>query len=168
MSLNLPSFPVWPELANDLVQRSIQWHLRHILTVVAGSHRATQPQLASRDLQLTHQRPEESRFPASIRADETDDIATLNRCRKVRDQNSSFDLQHYTARYRNLVATSLRGIQPQSHRRRRVCDRRAEPRESTQPFATTLCLFRVLTGDVSPDVVLLLGNHSSLFVISAL
>ena len=35
------------------------------------------------------------------------DIATLNGCGEARDQGSSFDIQRYVPRYRDLIATSL-------------------------------------------------------------
>ena len=46
VTLNLTAFPVWPELAYDIVERSIQRYLRHILAVVAWPDRSTQSQLS--------------------------------------------------------------------------------------------------------------------------
>src|SRR3984893_7342960 len=107
MTLNLAAFPLRPEIAYDIVERSIHGHLRHVLAIVARLNRSAHLQLSARDVALTHQRSKEGRFPTAVWTDETDDIATLDGCGEPRDQGSSFDIQRYVPCYRDLIATSL-------------------------------------------------------------
>src|ERR1700730_18190378 len=107
MTLNLAAFPLRPEIAYDIIERSIHGHLRHVLAIVARLHGSAHPQLSARDAALTTQRSKEGRFPTAVWTDETDDIATLDGCGEPRDQGSSFDIQRYVPCYRDLIATSL-------------------------------------------------------------
>src|ERR1700674_994409 len=106
MTLNLAAFPLGPEVAYDIVDRSIHRDLRHILAIIARLNGAAHSKLSARDSALTNQCAKKGRFSTTVRTDETDDIAPLNGCGEVRDQGSSLDLQRYIPRYRDLIATS--------------------------------------------------------------
>src|SRR5712671_5873821 len=101
MTLDLPTFPMWPQLADDVIERSIHWYLRHILTIVAWPNGPADSKLAVRDLPLTNQRTEERRLPAAVRTDEADDVAALDCGGEARDQGPPLDTERDIARNRD-------------------------------------------------------------------
>ena len=48
VSLNHPAIPRWPQIVDDVVQRLVERHLRHVLAVVAGRDPAADAKLARR------------------------------------------------------------------------------------------------------------------------
>jgi hypothetical protein len=168
VTLNLPSLPIRPQVTNDVVQGPIGWHLCHVLPVIARPNRSSDSQLATRNLTLTRECAKERGFSAAIRSDEAYNFTALDRGREVLDQGSPFNLDGDVLCDHHLVATSLGHIDPEAHRVSLFRRRAAESRQPIEAFASSLCLFCILTGDVAPDVVFLFSDHLALFVGSPL
>src|SRR5690349_2797040 len=94
-----------------MVQRAIRRHLGEILAIKRGNYGSTKSQFPGNDATLSHQRPKESGFPAPVRSDEADDIAALDRRREILDQGAVFYLDGDSARYCDLIATSLGDVE---------------------------------------------------------
>src|SRR5438270_4977464 len=168
MTLDLTPLPIWAEVADHLIQRSIYRDLRHILAIVAWANRASDPQFSVSDFTLAHQCTKKSRLPAAVGSDEADHLSTLDGCREVLDQSPAANGKRHVARHYDLIASAFSYFEPETHRASFFRHWTAKPRRSAETFATPLCLLRVLASDITSYVVFFFSDHFPLFIGSTL
>src|SRR4030081_1439566 len=151
MTLPLPAFPVWAQLADDIEEAAVHRHLRHVLPVVAGTNRSSDPKLSAGDLALSDERAQERGFSTSVGADKPDYFAALNRGGEISDEGAPFHSQCDIPSDDHLVTASLRHVKPEAHGTAFLRCRTAQPRQSVQTLASPFGLLRILTRNVAPD-----------------
>src|SRR4051812_44207816 len=115
------------------------------------------------------ERPQQRRLAGSVRPDEPEHLASPERPGEGLDERPTdvrarfADGDRRLLGYDHLIAAALRDVEAQRHG---VIggERLAQPRQSGEPLAPTLCLATVLPGDVSRDIVLLVRDRSLLLV----
>src|SRR3981081_2554417 len=164
MTLHLPALPVWAQLADDIEEAAVHRHLRHVLPVVAGTNRSSDPKLSAGDLALSDERAQECGFSTSVGANKPDYFAALNRGGEISDEGAPFHSQCDIPSDDHLVTASLRHVKPEAHGTAFLRCRAAQPRHSAQAFASSFCLLRILTGNGASDVIFFVRDDLPLLV----
>src|SRR5437879_2039585 len=167
MSLDATALPFRPELRDHVVQCAIQWHLREILTIVAGRDRRAEPQLAALRRMLAQQCAQQRGLSRAIAPDDPQHAGPLQRPAEALDESARADAQAHVLRAHDLIAAALRHLEAHRHRSFRA-DHGAEPRQPLEPLAPALGLPGVLPRDVARNVVLLMRDDALLLIVCAL
>src|SRR5262245_18737970 len=105
----------------------------------------------------------ERRFARAVRADQTDRVATHERCIEIAHENALANLHGRMLADYAAIPAALGDLEANGHRSF-FTNRSTQPRQTLETLASTLGLFAVLSRDVPGDIVLL-GRDLSLLLV---
>ena len=163
VSLYLTALPFRAQRRDDIVERLVERHLRHILPIVAGGDRPAEPELAATQRMLAQERPEQRGLPRPVASDNPHHARSLQRPVESIDQGARADPHAHVLCAHHLIAAPLGHLEAQRHRAVGPDDW-AEPWQPLETFAPAFGLLGVLSGNVARDVVLLVRDGALLLL----